>query len=315
LTSLPGSPFRPRSQPLHLHPKAVPSFAFRVARGTLLNSLDLRKDLMAFYESNGRRNYFIEFGAGRPVVLLHGISNSGRAWGPQIAPLVRAGFHVIVPDHAGHGASRPITRRIGVADIASDLLALLDQLQLDTTDLVGLSLGGMVALLVALDHPERVRRLVVANSFDSWIGDELRAMAEGWATIFRNENGPVNRLERTWPMLVNKEFQSSDEGLRTYQIWHGIAATANGASLAHVSEGLSGFDVRESLSRLAPPTLFIAGEHDRMSLPAVGQRMAASSAKASYAELSGASHISNVDSPDLFNQTFIPFLLAGESGA
>lgn len=270
---------------------------------------------MPFYETNGRVNYFMEFGAGRPAVLLHGISNSGRAWGPQIAPLMHAGFRVIVPDHAGHGASRPIASTIGVADIASDVVALLDQLQLGTAALVGLSLGGMVAMKIALDHPERVYRLVVANSFDSWISDESRIMAEGWATTFRKENGPVNRLERTWPMLVNDRFQRSDEGLRTYQSWHGIAATADGASLAHVSEGLTGFDVRESLSRLARPALFIAGEQDGMSAPAESRRMAASSPGGSYVELSGASHVSNVDSPRLFNQAFIPFLLAGENGA
>lgn len=270
---------------------------------------------MAYYENAGRRNYFIEFGSGRPVILLHGISNSGRAWGPQIPPLVGAGFRVIIPDHAGHGASTPIRHSIGVTDIASDVLALLDHLDVESADLVGLSLGGMTTLQMAIDRPERVGRLVIANSFDSSANDEFRAMAEAWASIFRGEDGPVNRLERTWPILVNEAFRASDEGIQTYQVWHGIAATADGPSLAHVSEGIIGFDITERLAFLRPPTLFIAGENDRMSVPAVSQRMAAKSPHGSYAELAGASHLSNVDSSDLFNRALMPFLLVSTNVA
>ncbi|BDV40232.1 hypothetical protein DSM21852_34850 [Methylocystis bryophila] len=60
---------------------------------------------MSYYDAAGRSNYFVEFGEGRPILLLHGISNSGRAWGLQIPALVEAGYRVIAPDHSGHGAS------------------------------------------------------------------------------------------------------------------------------------------------------------------------------------------------------------------
>lgn len=263
---------------------------------------------MAYYENDGRRNYFIEFGSGRAVVLLHGISNSGRAWGPQITPLVDAGFRVIVPDHAGHGASGPVNHPFGVADIAVDVAALLGQLGIENADIVGLSLGGMVALQIAFDKPELVGKLVIASGFDTTATDEFRSMAEDWASIFRSEDGPVTRLERSWPMLVNEPFQSSCEGRRTYQIWHGIAATVHGPSLAYISEGIIGFDVARSLPSLQRPVLFIAGENDRMSAPAVSQRMADAVPHAQYIELAGASHISNVDSPESFNQALITFL-------
>lgn len=72
---------------------------------------------MPFYTVQGRNNYYMEFGEGRPVLLLHGISNSGRAWGPQIHALVRMGFRVIVPDHAGHGASGRLNAPFSVDDL------------------------------------------------------------------------------------------------------------------------------------------------------------------------------------------------------
>lgn len=102
---------------------------------------DDRSLTKAFYDTASRTNYFIEFGAGRPIVLLHGISNSGRAWVPQIAPLVEAGYRVIVPDHAGHGASGKLTTPIGVAALAGDIEALLAHLNIGPVDLVGLHWG------------------------------------------------------------------------------------------------------------------------------------------------------------------------------
>lgn len=266
---------------------------------------------MAFYDTASRTNYFIEFGAGRPIVLLHGISNSGRAWGPQIAPLVEAGYRVIVPDHAGHGASGKLTAPIGVAALAGDIEALLAHLDIGPVDLVGLLLGGMIALELALRDPERIGRLVVANSFDKTSTPVFHALAEGWATIFERPGGPVQRLEQSWPSLVCPAFQSTPEGLRTYQVWHGIAATADGASLAHVARGIGAFDVTERTASLAMPTLFMAGNLDGMSPPETSHRMAERAPQGRYAEIDGAAHISNVDSADRFSAHLLEFLGEG----
>jgi 3-oxoadipate enol-lactonase len=263
---------------------------------------------MGFYDCDGRKNYFIEFGRGTPVVLLHGISNSGRAWAPQVAPLVQAGFRVIIPDQAGHGASARLTRPFTVMDLARDVRVMLDTMGIDSADIVGLSLGGMVGLQLALSSPDRTRRLVVANSFPSSASAEFRLMAQSWAAAFRAEDGPVARLEATWPLNVNESFRSSEEGLRTYQVWHGVAATADGESLAHVAEGIVHFDVGDKLGSLTTPTLFISGGGDLMSPPAISRKMADAVPRAQYVEIEGAAHISNVDSPQQFNAAVVPFL-------
>lgn len=265
---------------------------------------------MAFYNANGRTNYFLSFGEGRPVLLLHGISNSGRAWAPQILALTESGYRVIVPDHAGHGASERLSEPFGVADIADDTERLLDALDIDTLDMVGLSLGGMVALELALRRPDRFGRIIVANSFPRTTSPEFRTMAEGWATIFERLHGPVERFEQNWPSLVSPAFRNSPDGLRTYQVWHGIAATCDGASLAHVARGITGFDVLDRIGELRAHALFIAGSEDRMSVPALSQAMACEAAHGQYAEIAGAAHISNVDSGDAFNAHMLDFLRA-----
>jgi CP family cyanate transporter-like MFS transporter len=242
---------------------------------------------MAFYTVAGRSNYVVEFGSGRPVLLLHGISNSGRAWAPQIPALVAAGYRVIVPDHAGHGASGPVDRPFGVGDLADDIEVLLAGLGIDRLDVVGLSLGGMVALELALRHPAMIGRMVVANSFPATTDPAFAAMAQGWATVFEQPHGPVLRLESSWPSLVAPDFQGTAEGMRTYQVWHGIAATADGASLAQVARGVVGFDVTHRLADLACPTLFLSGSLDRMSPPGISRAMAGQAPHGAFALIEG----------------------------
>lgn len=267
---------------------------------------------MAFYENRGRTNYYLSFGEGRPILLLHGISNSGRAWAPQIPELVAAGYRVIVPDHAGHGASSQLNGPLGVPDLADDTTALIDALSIEQLDVAGLSLGGMVALEMALRQPERVTRLVIANSFDRTASPAFRTMAESWATTFEQRHGPVLRLERTWPSLVSPAFQSSAEGMRTFQVWHGIAASADGPSLAHVARGIVDFDRAGHIAALAMPALFIAGELDRMSTPQTGLAMAERAPLGRFHLIEGAAHISNIDQSDAFTTALVKFL--GEDG-
>lgn len=233
-------------------------------------------------------------------MLLHGISNSGRAWGPQLPALAQSGYRVIAPDLAGHGASARLDAPLGVDHLADDVELLLSQLGIETADLVGLSLGGMIAIELALRRPDRIGRLVVANSFEKTTTPAFRAALEGWAAIFERPHGPVERLERNWPALVSPAFQKTAEGLRTYQVWHGVAATADGASLAHVARGIGAFGVSERIASLAPPTLFIAGSLDRMSPPEASRRMAERARRGRFDRIDGAAHISNVDSAQAF---------------
>lgn len=263
---------------------------------------------MPFYTVQGRNNYYMEFGEGRPVLLLHGISNSGRAWGPQIHALVQKGFRVIVPDHAGHGASGRLNAPFSVDDFANDLEALLTHLGVGNLDVVGLSLGGMIALALALRYPNRIDHLIVANSFDKTATAAFQDMAEGWAQVFEQPYGPIIRLEQNWPSLVSPAFQKSAEGLRTYQIWHGIAATVDGLSLAHVARGIGTFDVSNRLGQLTMPTLFIAGGLDRMSMPETSRRMTSSVPNADFVLIEDAAHISNVDAAEAFTTQMLDFL-------
>ncbi|KUM05327.1 alpha/beta fold hydrolase [Chromobacterium subtsugae] len=263
---------------------------------------------MAYYTHRNRRLYYLAHGDGPAALLLHGICNSGRAWLPQLEALAAAGYRVIAPDFAGHGASPRLDASYGVANLAADCVALLDQLDLAQAHIVGLSLGGMAAQQLALDAPSRVRSLTVACSFPSTATDEARQMLAGWAQTLREPDGPLKRLEQSWPRNLNAAFRASPAGQALYWQWQAQAAQADGASQAHVCEGLADYHLAENLSAIAAPALYLAGECDEVSPPALSQWMAAQVPGARFATLPGAAHVANVDSAAAFNAALLAFL-------
>jgi pimeloyl-ACP methyl ester carboxylesterase len=116
-----------------------------------------------YADVNGIKLYYRIQGAGRPLILLHGGLGSIDMFGPNLAALAR-GHQVIGVDLQGHGRTADIDRPITPKLMAGDIAALVEHLGLECADLVGYSLGGGVALCTALQHPERVRRLVVVST-------------------------------------------------------------------------------------------------------------------------------------------------------
>ena len=157
---------------------------------------------MAFYRSRGLNLHYEVAGVGPAVLLVHGFTNFGLVWGPQIAALAYSGYRVIVPDLAGHGLSAPVEAVTDVPALASDMVALLDVLGIDRVVVCGLSLGGMVAQQMAIDHPQRAAALVVADSRADNNG--MQAMVERWIAEFEGPGGPLGRLDKTYPMLLNE---------------------------------------------------------------------------------------------------------------
>lgn len=107
---------------------------------------------------NGIEMYYATFGAGDPVLLIHGGLGHADLWAGQVADLARDHL-VIVADSRGHGRSTRSAEPFGYGLMAADYVALLDHLNIDAVDLVGWSDGGIIGLSIAMDHPERLHRL------------------------------------------------------------------------------------------------------------------------------------------------------------
>src|SRR4051794_40247366 len=116
-----------------------------------------------YAEVNGLNLYYETHGSGRPMVLLHGGLGSGEMFGP-ILPILAERHQVIAVDLQGHGRTADIDRPLDTRLMADDIAALIDHLGLQQPDVVGFSLGGGVALQVAIKYPEKVGRLVSGSA-------------------------------------------------------------------------------------------------------------------------------------------------------
>jgi pimeloyl-ACP methyl ester carboxylesterase len=118
---------------------------------------------MSYADINGLSMYYEEHGEGDPLVLLHGGIAGGEIFA-GVAPRLAEGRRVIVPDLQGHGRTPEIDRPLRPETLADDVAELIAQLGLERADVLGYSLGGAVTWRLAIQHPDRVRRIVVIST-------------------------------------------------------------------------------------------------------------------------------------------------------
>jgi pimeloyl-ACP methyl ester carboxylesterase len=152
---------------------------------------------------NGHRMYYLQVGAGAPVLLLHGGGDSGMgSFANQIDELVNAGHLVIAPDQVGQGRTPDAPGALTYGGMTEDTAALLRQLQIDSTDVVGFSDGGIVGLMLAARHPKLVHRVAVSGVNISPSGlreGELDALrAEGGAELPGETESTSAKLRALW---------------------------------------------------------------------------------------------------------------------
>lgn len=175
----------------------------------------------------GEHEIFVrESGAARatPLVLVHGWSFDGEMNFFRVIPALSERFRVIVPDHRNHGKSDRIRGSFEIADLAADVIAVLDALGYDRVDLFGFSMGGMAAQVIAHRHPERVRRLILAGTaafpidrhrpgalVSFWLARALSRLSKKEAALLtfrylRRTRTIESRHERwMWAALMNRE--------------------------------------------------------------------------------------------------------------
>lgn len=124
-----------------------------------------------YADVNGLKMYYEVHGSGKPVVLLHGSFMTIPLNWSQIIPLLAQHRKVVVAEMQGHGRTKDIDRKLSYEAMADDVSVLLEQLKIDSADILGYSMGGGIAFQFAIRHPEQLRRLVILSSayaHDGW---------------------------------------------------------------------------------------------------------------------------------------------------
>ena len=155
-----------------------------------------------YADVNGIKIYHEIYGQGEPLVLIHGGLTTISEMQGWVQPLAKT-RRVIAVEMQGHGRTPDMDRPMSFATMGDDVAALLDHLRIPKADLVGHSFGGASAIRAAIQHPDKVRRLVVISSpyaRSGWYPEAHRGMSQVGAAMAENMmQTPTGKLSKQWP--------------------------------------------------------------------------------------------------------------------
>ncbi|SEQ47190.1 alpha/beta fold hydrolase [Lentzea albida] len=246
---------------------------------------------------NGITIGYDDEGAGDDVlVLVHGHPFDRTMWRPQVEHFSRAGWRVIAADLRGYGETTVVSGTTPLSTFASDLAALLDHLGVERFVLGGLSMGGQIVLECARTFPERLRGLVLADTFAQAETEEGRRARNDMAERLLREGMAGYAIEVRWKMVaphnpVVAEFVS--------QLMHNAPPEGAAAALRGRAERP---DYTETLATITVPTLVIVGSDDEYTPVGDAEYMHERVPGSTLVVVEGAAHMPNLERPEVFNR-------------
>jgi pimeloyl-ACP methyl ester carboxylesterase len=238
-------------------------------------------------------------GAGTPVVFLHAASGTGDSWVYQLPAFTAAGYRCITYDRRNWGRSRPSDTGQQPGHGSDDLHGLVDHLSLDRFHLVATAAGGIVALDYALEHPQRVRGLVVANSIGG-VQDPEYLEVQQRIRPPEIQNLPIQLRE------LGPSYRGLDpDGTRRWvEIEHSTRQDGVHPQAQPTSQPIT----YARLARLPVPALLIMGDADLLSPPALMRMLAGAIPGSQVAVVPEAGHAAFWEQPDLWNRLVLEFI-------
>ncbi len=242
---------------------------------------------------------------GIPVMFLHGVGSDRSAWAPQLAALAGERMAIAI-DLPGYGDSAFLpgaTRQT----FAGATLAVLDALDIEAAHICGLSLGGVVALALYGQAPERCASLILADSF--------ACHPEGQAILDRSlagvaAIGMAGLAETRADALL---AAPADSAVKAAVI--AVMARLDPAAYALAAEAVWLADQRRIAAAVTCPTLIVYGSEDRITPSSLSEELKSLILRAGLIEIAGAGHLSNLEKPAVFNRILTGFLLEAEDKA
>lgn len=231
--------------------------------------------------------------AGKPwIVLSNSLGADMSAWDGQMEMLTRR-YRVLRYDTRGHGGSELSRTPVGFAEMAADVVALMDHFAIARAVFLGVSLGGMTGLAVALDHPGRLAQLVCCAARADAPPDYVRNWNERIAAVKAGGMAAVvDALVARWLSAAIRDARPD----LAAAIAAMVRKTPPAAYIA-CAEALKTLDFLKRLPDMRVPTLYVAGETDPSAPPTVMKQMADATPGASFRLVAGAAHLINCDSP------------------
>lgn len=257
---------------------------------------------MPFFQTPELKLYYQTAGDGPPLLLLHGLGSSSQDWPLQIPDLAPT-YSLLMPDIRGHGRSDKPAGPYQIKQFATDISQWLTHLNLGPAHLLGISMGGMIALQLALDAPHQVRSLILANTAAELRPHNLQQRLQIWQRLLLSH---LFSMRRIGTILAGRFFPRPEQApLRAEFIEH-WAKNDKRAYLAAM-HALLGWSVTQRLSEIQCPTLILTADQDYIP-PIYRQQLAAGLPHAQWLTIHNSRHASPADQPAQFNAAVLGFL-------
>jgi 3-oxoadipate enol-lactonase len=265
---------------------------------------------MPFVENQGAKLYWDEQGSGEPLLLIMGLSYPSYMW-HRSRPVLAKSYRAIAFDNRGVGQSDVPPGVYSIALMAADAAAVLDAAKLESAHVFGVSMGGMIAQEFALQHPSRVRSLILGCTA---AGGPHAVQAEPAAlqTLMRRDLTPEQSKEAIIPFIYDSGTprERIDEDMAIRMKWY---PTAQG--YAGQLQGIFGWEAYSRISQITVPTLVLHGETDRLVPPANSRLIAERIPGSKLVLIPHASHIFETDQPGAAHHAILEFLGAHRNRA
>jgi 3-oxoadipate enol-lactonase len=244
-------------------------------------------------------------GDGPLLVFLHGIGGNRTNWRAQLPSFARH-FKAVAWDARGYGASDDYAGSLAFDDFVEDLRRVIEWFDAPRAHLVGLSMGGRIAMRFALTYPEKVTTLTLVDThegFESFTPEKRREFVETRRApllsgktpadiapvVARSLAGPKARPEHVQQLIDSISALHQESYLKSLE-----------ATVAQVTVG--------DISKIAAPAHFIVGADDPLTPPALHHEMAAKMGGAPVTVIPDAGHLSNIEQPEAFNRAALDWL-------
>jgi pimeloyl-ACP methyl ester carboxylesterase len=254
---------------------------------------------MPWSQSNGLNIYYELAGEGPPLVLLHANPFDHTMWVYQIANFSRR-FHIVAIDLRGYGRSDKPERPFAFLDMANDVVAVVRDLGIDQVALVGVSIGGGLALQITLEYPTLVRAMVLVGG-EAGNPRLFTALADDYAS-----NPIVEQRAEHMRSLISADYAHSPVGRYLIDAFLQSSPQLSAKSISQIFRARAKVNLTSHLAIVSTPTLVINGDSD-ISLES-GRYTASQIPSALHRIVPAAGHICCLENPWIFDQLILEFL-------